>query len=196
MSVVLPAEMFWNWDLQRCCGTRRWSRTHLPHQCFALSPLRLHIDGSRSGGDGFIPGFGSGIVGRISSQLLRSQRSLPATDMAWLLMSISLCYDQLRSLISCNAAYLAQFSTRTSNIRMPAAAVCGWSFLNTLIPRWCWNADWFIGCWACFCIIFGSVSTTSLSRRSLHTYRSWFSATSERFHVIYSLIPTAHNSSF
>lgn len=47
-----------------------------------------------------------------------------------------------------------------------------------------------------FALFFGSVSTTSLSRRSLLTYRSWFSATSERFHVIYSLIPTAHTSSF
>lgn len=54
--------MFWNWDLQRCCGTRRWSRTHLRHQCFTLSPFRLHIDGSRSGEDGFLPGFGFGIV--------------------------------------------------------------------------------------------------------------------------------------
>lgn len=47
-----------------------------------------------------------------------------------------LCY-KLRSLISCNAAYLAQLSTRTSNIRMSAAAVYGLSFLNMLIPRRC-----------------------------------------------------------
>lgn len=128
MSVALTAEMFWNWD-PRCCGTRRWFRTHLPHQGFALLRSRLHIDGSRSGEDGFLPGFGFGIAGRIF---------LPAVEIAaqplWhrhglvLDVFISLCYDQLRSLVSCNAAYLAQSSTRTGNIGMPAAAFCGWSW--------------------------------------------------------------------
>lgn len=97
-------------------------------------PFRLHNDGSRSGEDGLSSWLRSRIVGRISYQLLGSQhRSLCglALDISFFVLRAALLADSMQRCVF------------RADLGVPAAAVCGRSFLNALIPRCYWNADCF-----------------------------------------------------
>lgn len=172
--LVPAAERFRTGDL---AALRRGSRTPLRFPAF-----RLHNDGSWSGEDGSSPWLRSRIFGRICYQLLGS-----AAQPLWLGSWYHFVWIKGR---------IARWFRATLRVwRRYRGACCsclGTKFSECVDSTLVLKCSLFQSFRGMLCIIFGSMSTTSQSRRSLLTRTSWFSATYERFHVIYSLIPTAH----